>query len=385
MSASLDSARALATTLLYEGYALYPYRASALKNRKRFYFGVVEPGGSGHSEGKDLIRTESLVRCGGGTEVTVLVRFLHLQELGRGDAPASQEAVERCLEMNALSVTNLLGRAVTLAFSFAEPAETLGSVVRRSHPIQGRVIVSMVPEGEGVARVAVEVCNDTRLPTGGSDASFESRLPHALLSTHALVSTNGGTFVSLFDPPAELRAAADRCKNVGTWPVLVGEENRVILSSPIILYDHPVVAPESPGDLFDATEIDEILTLRTLTLTDDEKREIEAGDDRVRDLLRRTESLDPATLVRLHGRLTKTARASFQRGDRVVLRPTRRADVFDLALKGRAATVASVEEDLEGGVYLAVTLDDDPGADLGLAGQPGHRFFFRPEEVERQP
>jgi hypothetical protein len=69
-------------------------------------------------------------------------------------------------------------------------------------------------------------------------------------------------------------------------------------------------------------------------------------------------------------------------GDRVRLRPRGRADIMDMALDGRAATVDSIEQDFEGRVYLAVTVDDDPGRDLGALRQPGHRFFFRPDEVE---
>src|SRR5262245_6518509 len=69
-------------------------------------------------------------------------------------------------------------------------------------------------------------------------------------------------------------------------------------------------------------------------------------------------------------------------GDRVRLRPRGRADIFDLALAGRTATVDSIEQDYDGRVYLAVIVDDDPGKDLGALRQPGHRFFFQPEEVE---
>ena len=82
-----------------------------------------------------------------------------------------------------------------------------------------------------------------------------------------------GEFVSLLEPPPEFQEAAAACSNVGTWPVLAGEPGQrdTVLSSPIILYDYPQIAPESPGDLFDGTEIDEILSLRILTLTDEEK------------------------------------------------------------------------------------------------------------------
>jgi hypothetical protein len=76
-----------------------------------------------------------------------------------------------------------------------------------------------------------------------------------------------------------------------------------MLSSPVILYDYPQIAPESPGDLFDGCEIDEILALRILTMTDAEKREVRDGDDRARQILERTENLSPEHLMKLHGTL----------------------------------------------------------------------------------
>jgi hypothetical protein len=69
-------------------------------------------------------------------------------------------------------------------------------------------------------------------------------------------------------------------------------------------------------------------------------------------------------------------------GDRVRLSPRRRADIMDLALAGRTARIESIEQDFENRIYLAVVVDDDPGADFGTARQPGHRFFFGPDEVE---
>jgi hypothetical protein len=128
-------------------------------------------------------------------------------------------------------------------------------------------------------------------------------LLRALVSTHTILGVGDGAFVSLLDPPAPWAEAAAACRNIGTWPVLVGAEGDrdTMLSSPIILYDYPQVAPESPGDLFDGTEIDEILTLRILTLTDDEKRAMAAVDERARALLTRTEGLSGEELWRLHG------------------------------------------------------------------------------------
>ena len=105
------------------------------------------------------------------------------------------------------------------------------------------------------------------------------------------------------DPPEWAAAAVAGCQNTGTWPVLAGPAGcrDLMLSSPVILYDHPEIAAESPGDLFDATEIDEILTLRTLALTEAEKREARATDDRVAQLFDRLDDLPPEMLERMHG------------------------------------------------------------------------------------
>jgi hypothetical protein len=69
-------------------------------------------------------------------------------------------------------------------------------------------------------------------------------------------------------------------------------------------------------------------------------------------------------------------------GDRVRLRPRAGADIFDIALAGRVATVEAIEQDYEGRIHFAAIVDDDPGKDLGMLRQPGHRFFFSPEEIE---
>jgi hypothetical protein len=78
----------------------------------------------------------------------------------------------------------------------------------------------------------------------------------------------------------------------------------------------------------------------------------------------------------------RVAGVEFQVGARVRLWPLGTADILDLALKGKTAVIAALEQDYEARVHVAVTVDDDPGRDLGLTGKPGHRFFFRPEEVE---
>ena len=189
----------------------------------------------------------------------------------------------------------------------------------------------------------------------------------------------------------------------------------IVLSSPIILYDYPQIAPESPGDLFDATEIDEILTLRILAMTDDEKRDMAAVDERARALLQRTEALTVADMARLHGTmrspraasvtdgmtgngdpwraLDQMPRLAFLRvhgadlkvGDRVRLRPNGGADAMDMMLKDEVALIEAIERDFEDKIHVAVVLENDPGREFGLDRMPGHRFFFSPDEIEAIP
>jgi hypothetical protein len=232
------------------------------------------------------------------------------------------------------------------------------------------------PAGEGLWRCAVEVRNDTEIT---SDLDRESIMDVSPASLHVVL---GGTFVSSIDPAPHAAAAVAACRSTGLYPILAGPGFK--LASPIILPDYPEIAPQSPGDFFDGTEMDEMLTLRVLTMTDDEKREAAAADPKVAALIVRTESLGVEQTAKLHG-VVKTSWP--RQGSRVRLRPApataaRRTDAFDLLLAGKLATVAAVERDLEGNLHCAVTLDDDPGADLGATGMPGHRFFFRPDELE---
>jgi len=236
---------------------------------------------------------------------------------------------------------------------------------------------------------------ENRTPFGGGDR--DAALASSAIGVHLLLQIANGNFVSLLDPPAWAAEAASRCRGVGLWPVLVGEPGArdLLLAAPIILYDHPQIAAESPGDLFDATEIDEILTLRTRTLTDGEKREARAADPRVAALIDRADGLPGPVLAGLHGAFRDAAgrqecasvrlgEATIERGSRLVLRPgARRSDAQDLLLAGRSATVRAILHDLDGAVHLAVTVDDDPGAELHAAF--GRYHYFRLDEVEPLP
>ena len=244
-------------------------------------------------------------------------------------------------------------------------------------------------------------------PWGGEDR--DETLRQTFVSTHTIIRTENGEFVSLMDPPDELAELAEGCENLKTWPVLAGEEGdrRTILSSPIILYDYPKIAPESPGDLFDGGEIDQLLTLSILSLTDEEKEEARATDPRAREILDRSESLSEEDLMGLHGVMRGSGMprepvdpfeveglyrpapqsvtvggVEVRTGSRVRLWPRAGRDIFDIALSGKVAIVEKVEQDFEDRILLAVSVEDDPGREMVDLPVLGHRFFFSPEEVE---
>jgi len=324
----------IANAVLYEGFLLYPYRKSAVKNQQRWHFGTLGPvGGSDQSS----VQTQVLVE-GPNASVEFKIRFL-------------QDEMEREISMAAIP-----GRR---EFSFA--------------PIEFAVEIERDPVEKCLDRLTIRILN-----VGAAGC---------MLSCHTLLAVHEGAFLSLLDPPEPYRAAAAACNNIRTWPVMAGREGEraLMLSSPIILYDYPQIAPESVGDFFDGTEVDEMLALRVMTLSDSEKRELRDAGDKGREILERTETLSAEQLGKLHGAIRNLQRASklqFRAGDRVRLKPRERSDIFDVALKGKVAVVESVERDFEDRVHLAVTVEDDPGRDFGIARQIAHRFFFLPEEVE---
>jgi hypothetical protein len=232
---------------------------------------------------------------------------------------------------------------------------------------------------------------------------------HSLVAVHTLLAISDGRFVSALDPADDARDAVRGCTSEGTFPVLVDSDDTVMLSSPIILYDHPAVAPESDGPLYDATEIDEILALRVLTLTDDEKAEARATDPRAAAIVDRIDDMPPEVWERLHGTMREVhpvedepplpwwepavdaevdpwtdtvvvAGVEVRTGTSVRLHPSRRADAHDMFFADQVATVAGVFHDVDGEMHVAVTLDDDPATEALLAH--GRYLFFHPDEVE---
>jgi hypothetical protein len=333
----------IAAAVLYEGYMLYPYRPS-VKNRQRWTFGGLYPQAYSESqEGGDAcaMQTECLVLGGLETTFHVTVRFLQLvarlvgaytpplhdwpeegeppwrmvESLKVGDVVhhAWQEAVEHKIDLGDSNLGALVAQPRRIEFDLAsgqnrEPLRDpdgviVGVFVREHRRIEGSVELSAVAVDEGTFRLSVKILNQTPWSIDETTASRDEALMHSLVSTHTVLGVRDGEFVSMIDPPEPFRSLAAACRNTGTWPVLVGVEGAkdTILSAPIILYDYPQIAPESPGDLFDSTEIDEILTLRIMTLTEDEKRAMSAVDKRARALLERTESLARDQLLGLHG------------------------------------------------------------------------------------
>jgi len=257
-----DPTRAIADAVLYEGYALWPYRRSALKNQRRWTFGGVYPPAHTAAHPDDACLMRAQVRCDDPRTVDVTVRFLHVvAREADAEYAAWEEATEREVGPG--------------PFSF--PAGHEGT--RSWLAVRGRVDTEI--EGD---RLTVGVRNET--PFAGDR---EAALRQTLCSTHMVL--RGAAFVSATE--------AEGCEQVGCWPVLVGED--AMLCSPIILEDHPRIAPESPGDLFDGGEIDGLLALNILALTDAEKAEMRASDPRTREILERTEALSEEQLWRLSG------------------------------------------------------------------------------------
>jgi hydrogenase maturation protease len=329
----------IAKAVLYEGYMLYPYRPSAVKNQQRFNFGVVYPQPfSDAQKGTDpwTMQTECLVQGNLAAKLEVQVRFLQLVERSveaiaeptstdsRKFVPVKalavdgqtfyswQEAIERELKIPSTDLESLGRYALQRPFHLVPSTDDeelrdtqgvpLGRIVRTQHSIDGLVEVRAQQVSEQVFKITVSVRNITPLEHASS-VSRDYALMRSLVSAHVVLGIDGGEFVSLLDPPELLQAVAAGCHNQGTFPVLVGEEGQrdTVLASPIILYDYPQIAPESAGDLFDGTEIDEILSLRIMTMTDEEKSEMRQSDDRARQMLERTETMPAEQFMKLHG------------------------------------------------------------------------------------
>ncbi len=406
---SIGAARRIADAVLFEGYLLYPYRASATKNQFRWQFGVLTPVGyaSEHAE-RSFFQADLFLEADLTTTFELEARMLHVGQR-RGDG---WEVGEELRFEARHCVSDLFGEGVSVPI-LAQGRET-GDV--SFAPLAGRLCCSaLLLEGPyGLVRVRVRLENDALLEQ--ASPARATAIARSFVGAHLLVTTSG-RFLSHLEPPEWAAAAVRTAENSGCLPVLVGgADRRTMLVSPILLYDYPAVAPESESDFFDGTEIDELLMLRTHALTEEERRAARETDPRASELIDRTAELDQALMERLHGtmryfeHMTQAATpgagdaaaldamsAAFEpsgeleflvvgdtavhAGSRVRLTPPRRGrDAQDQFLAGRTAVVRRLLEDVDGCRYLGVVLEDDPGNDL--YDWQGRYRYFSPEEVE---
>jgi hypothetical protein len=374
-----------------EGYALYPYRASAPKNRFRWTFGVLAPRAWSEAEGCEPWWLEAQVLVEGApTAVHGQLRGFQIER--RRVVDAAGHAVEALEEDGRLEVPWDEGVEHVLDFALGESSLVLastrhdvphgsGCVIRERHGLVLQISATLEPLATPLTRVTVRVANVT--PWLELVARRTEAMSGAFASAHLVLAVDGGRFISAIDPPDWAMAEASRCTNTGTYPVLVGD---VMLAAPFAMYDHARIAPESAGDLCDATEIDELLVLRARLMTDREKREARATDPRAAAIVDRADALPDAKLARMHGATRELADgemvpAAPRAGAKVRLRaPTRTTDAQDLLYQGRIATVAEVKRDVDGSVFLAVTIDDDPAAELH--GWYGRYHHYRLDEVD---
>ena len=323
----------LTHTLLYEGYSLYPYYRSAIKNQKPIPFGVIFPKdyNAYNEHSHSHIQSQSIIYGSSDLTVSINVRFLHLNQTGlyqknynseefspafdleiNGKThQAASPTIERNIQTESLRITDLTAGGKTIPFSFESFNEgemifndekeivakriTSISEINGVVQIQAEVLVDM----EDSFRLTVTVTNITQV----ANASLRTRdeaLLQSFLSTHIILQTPDGEFISQQDTPAKWQPAMATCNNVNTWPILIDKNNTTLLSSPIILYDYPEINPVSSGDLFDSTEIEEALLLHVNLLSDEEKKRIGSNDEKLRAMLDNVSSLTPEDLNVYH-------------------------------------------------------------------------------------
>ena len=431
-----DRVRTVADAVLYEGYLLYPYRGTSSKNQSRWQFGVLGPPGAadtGLGE-DDTLATQFLVD--GAQAITLVVRFLQLQHrrAERALPDGGFQAVDQLTTRGgswltwdeAVECENSFGpiafddpdRECSFAVTAAAATEVEnldgGRLVRERHQVSGLLTVSSEPDGD-VRRVSVRVANTGPAVADGTEGK-EAVIARSMIGTHVIAEVVGGQFISLLEPPVKAVDAVSRCSQHRCFPVLAGPAGTddMLLISPIILYDHPEVAEESGTALYDCTEIDEILTLRVMTMTDEEKAQARATDPRAARIIEQCDAMSADDMARLHGVLRDPHAVAglvpeipegvewwdpladnavrpeidavlvngirVARGSKVRLRPSRNADAQDIFVAGKTARVTSVHEDVEGNRHVAVVVDDDPAADLHE--WYGRYLYFSPDEVE---
>ncbi|OBG64183.1 hypothetical protein A9X05_02965 [Mycobacterium sp. E3298] len=428
MTEDRDRARAVADAVLYEGYLLYPYRGTSTKNQSRWQFGVLGPPGAADAGlGEDDSLAAQFLVDGAG-ELNLVVRFLQLQhrraerEVAHGEYQPVDELTtpggawltwDEAVECErSFGPVALDGQTWTLSVTAdaGTDVETLdgGRLVRQRREVRGVLTVASEADG-GLCRVSVRVRN-----VGAAAVDKNDAIARSMIGTHLIAELGRGQFVSLLEPPPAAVDAVSRCVQHRCFPVLSGPPGAhdSLLISPIILYDHPEVAEQSDTALYDCTEIDEILTLRVMTMTDEEKAQARATDPRAARIIDQCEAMSPEAMARLHGVLRdpvpglvpevpegvdwwdpladNAVRPEIDavlvngirvaRGSQVRLRPRRNADAQDIFVAGKTARVTSVHSDVEGNKHVGVVVEDDPAADLH--DWYGRYLYFSPDEIE---
>lgn len=432
MSANWGRARAVADAVLYEGYLLYPYRGTSSKNQSRWQWGVLGPAGAADAGIGEDDRLSAQFLVDGARAITLIVRFLQLQHrnVERDTGCRRYEPVD---ELTTPSGSWLSwDEAIEIELSFGpfelgeppaqwslpvsapsgtdvEPVDG-GRLVRTRQDVNASLTVDTERE-DGLHRVTLTLTN-----TGMSAGDKNEAIARSLIGTHVIAEAVGGAFVSLLEPPEYAAAAVGRCRQHRCFPVLAGPpgDTDLLLVSPIILYDHPEVAEQSEGALYDSTEIDELLTLRVMTMTDEEKAQARATDPLAAQIIERCDAMSPESLQRMHGVLRDPHQVvslipevpegvgwwdpladtavcpeidavlingvRIARGSRVRLRPSRHADAQDIFLADKVARVTSVHEDVDGNQHIGVVVEDDPAAELH--DWYGRSLYFAPDEIE---
>jgi len=369
-----DGLEALLESLLWEGYALYPYTPGATKNATPTPFGIVYPPAYAATLAStfDHLELRCVVRAPADAVLSAEVRFLQA-------AGERHRAQARRVELSGAMAGALAGRPASKEVSVGGLAMGLALETRR------------LP-AESEYEVVLRVDNLTLVSSGLDRAGALAR---SLISTHPVLRVTGGRFVSALERP---------CASVNTFPVLATDGDDVMVGAAIVLPDHPRLAPESLGGLFDSTEIEEALLLHVRTLSDGERDAIERQDPAVRQMVARAASATAADIVSLHGRVElrdpvtleppseppgltdpragdsvlDVGDRTFRRGGKVVIRPGPDADIQARMLDGRRATIERIFTDYDGKAHLGLTIDDDPGQEL-MRETGRYLYFFAPE------
>ncbi len=272
-----DAFETLVGSLLWEGYALYPYTRGSAKNATPTPFGIVYPQAYANVTSGAFA---SLVLRGvalAGADAPLAAELRFLQASG-----ARHEAEERRVAFAARPLAELVVEPREQTFEHGE----LRALVRLSvHPLEA-------------SGHAVELRVDNTTAFVARDGGRAEALLASLLSALPFLRLGAGRFAS------PLEDASARSEN--TFPVLATASDDVLLGATIVLPEHPTIAPESQGNLFDGTEIEEALLLHVLALSDDERASIAEDDPAVRAMIERAAAATPAEILALHGRMTLT-------------------------------------------------------------------------------